>query len=303
MTKDIATATPEELAEEMNLRQIEDFNREAITELLQSWCMNISENIVVARRAKNLKEYPRLNRQIHAAVVVGAAPNLTDKDILALKDFQGDIIITNKNYRRFFDLDVFPDWVCVLDAHPISLNQFTNIDVSIPKESRRPNYLVGTIVHPMTAGLIEGYSRGQRLYMFNPVTDLGGQVRLSKTWQWMNDKDEMEHGGSVGTLAVRLAYELRYQRVALLGFGLCEKGDPTWTIEQAKERDHIYYPDTNEYVSIPKHFKGYLAFLFEQVQEANWCKFYNLSDSPVLRHSPLLTQMTIEQFIGETNGH
>jgi hypothetical protein len=148
----------------------------------------------------------------------------------------------------------------------------------------------------MTLGIIEGICKGTTLYMFNPIVDTGGHVRISQTWRWMNDRDEMDNGGSVGTLAVQLASTLRYKKVGLLGFGLCEKGDPNWTIEQAKERDHIYYPDTNEYVSIPPHFKGYLAYIFMLEQESNWACFVNLSDSPVLRHSPLLRQGTIETF-------
>ena len=61
-TSELGKLSKDELAEELHLRQIEEFNREAWVELLPEWCENVAQNITIARRAKNLSNYPRYLR-------------------------------------------------------------------------------------------------------------------------------------------------------------------------------------------------------------------------------------------------
>lgn len=303
-TKPMSECPIDQLAEEIEIRSIENYNKEASRDLLQNWCINVSENMKEAREATDLSEFIKDNNRYNAsrlkdAIVVGASPDLTDEEIMEIDPNKVDVIITNKNFERFYNLGVFPAWVCLIDAHPISNMQFSflnKFDMGGPpyKLENSIKFLISTTVYPSTLNTIMTHS--DWVYMFNPVTDFGGQVRLSKTWAWMNDRDELQHGGSVGGLAITLATMLNYERIGLLGFGLCEKGSPEWTIEESKSHDHIYYPDTNEYVSIPRHFKAYLAYLMEVVR-TNKSKFYNLSNSPVLRHSPMLGQTDVKEFI------
>jgi hypothetical protein len=134
------------------------------------------------------------------------------------------------------------------------------------------------------------------VYGFNPVDDSAkGPLRISKVWEWMNDKMEFEHGGARGC-AVNLAASLYYQKVGLLGYGLYEKPNPQWTLDEAKEREYIYYPDTDEVCAIPRHFKAYLAHILWTVQSTSWTEWFNLSDTPLFRHSPLLKQSTVDEF-------
>jgi hypothetical protein len=295
----------EQLADEIQIREVENFNKEAAKELLQNWCINVSENMSLARQSMDLSDFLQDDSRYKVSkknvVIVGASPDLTDADILRIDTNVTDVIVTNKNFKRFMDLGIQPSWVCLIDAHPISRLQFDFLE-ELPREPKGApgplpediKFLISTTVYPATLWAIMPHT--ESVYMFNPHTYFGGQARLSQTWAWMNDREELEHGGSVGGLALVLANMIGYDRVGLLGFGLCEKGNPEWTIEEAKKRDHIYYPDTNEYVSIPQHFKAYLAFMMEVVKDSGW-EIINLSDSPVLRHSPLLGQSNINDFM------
>jgi len=297
----------EKLRDDLLEEEVLEYNREAMNTLLQEWCINISENMLMTRQAASLKGYHKLHPR--SAIVVGAAPELTDADILELADYKGDVIITNKNYKRFTDLMVQPDWVCLLDAHPISLMQFSWMRENQCLVLPRTKFLVSSVAHPTTVKIIMEVAGAQNVYMFNPSSDevfvcsecgshIAPIVKNSKIWQWMNDKPEMEHGGSVGCLAVTLAKLLRYRSIGLMGFGLYEKPNPKWTIEQAKEREFIYYPDTDENVALPMNFKSYLTYIaFEAMDSKSWAKWYNLSDSPVLRHSPNFLQSTVKEYV------
>ena len=284
----------EKLRDEILEEECLQYNKEAVLELLQEWCSNISQNIGLTRFSNKISDIP--NAESEHCVVVGAAPELTDEEIIALKKYRGDIIITNKNYERFLKLGVFPDWVCLLDAHPVSLMQFKFLEKSGVPWSEETKFMVASVVHPDTLKLICDVTA--EVYMFNPVSeDTGSAVRISKTWEWMNDAPEFEHGGSVGCLAVSLAKHLRYRVVGLLGFGLYERPNPKWTLEEAKQREFIYYPDTNENVALPLNFKAYITYITFEVKDSSWAKYYNMSNSPVLRHSPHLVQTDVKEFV------
>lgn len=298
----------EKMKDELLEAELKQYNKEAVLELMQEWCMNIGDNIPLMRKARNLGEFH--DRKSDCCIVVGAAPTLTDDEIMSLSHFSGDVIVTNKNFKRFVDLHIVPDWVCLLDAHPISLPQFSWMiepcKIAAPPAPccfpiidvvyERTNFLVASVVYPQTLKVLMEFS--DNVYGFNPYNDDGsGSVCLSKTWEWMNDKKELDHGGSVGCLAISLASLLRYKEVALMGFGLYDEPNPNWTTEESKQREWFYYPDVNRHVGLPRNFRAYLTFILFTVQESGWAKWTNLSESPFLTHSPLFEQVKLAEWL------
>lgn len=288
------------LKEELFKEELAQFNLGAVGELMQEWCVNLSENTHLMRKCRNLSEH-RLygkvaNKMVNdRAIVVAAAPELTDDELRLLEDFDGDIITVNKTYKRLVDLHIPPTWVCLLDAHPISHKQFQWLTTELAGDT---NFFVASIVYPYTLRTIMECT--DRVYGFNPYDDSAqGPIRLSKTWEWMNDRHEFEHGGSVGGLGVSLAAHLGYKEVGLLGFGLYEKPNPKWTLDEAKQREFHYYPEVDQMVAQPSHFKAYLAHIMWFVESTkSTIKWVNLSDSPVFRFHPLFNhQMNIKEFV------
>lgn len=295
----------EKIRDELSNAEITEFNRNAVIELMEEWSMNIGENIPLARQARDLQDFHRENKP-NRVVVCGAAPSLSDEQIVALREFKGHIIVTNKNYQRFCRLGVIPEWVVLLDAHPVSAMQFEFLEKYPWPEEDRGSYLVetkffvSTTVYPQSLKYIMEFAGADHVYMFNPIHDDGTAVRLSKTWSWMNERTEFEHGGSVGNCAINLAKHLSYKHIALLGFDLCENPlevGHNWTIEETQQRDFKYYPDTNEVIAIPTHFKAYMAYIFAEIVDTPWANWYNLGTSPALRHSPYLIQMTVKEYV------
>jgi hypothetical protein len=143
------------------------------------------------------------------------------------------------------------------------------------------------------------------VYGFNPLVYTGGTVSISKTWHWMNYKEEMSHGGNVGTLAFDLAKRVGYKDIGLLGYSLCEvidknRGTPVCDLPT----EFIDYPDMGVTVAFPVHFKGYFAYLYNSVQErGEGVRVFNLTKSPILTHCPVLEQEGLDEFIrGDHDG-
>ena len=285
--------TPEEYTENLI-----DFNQKAVLTLLPGWCSNIADNLEIARQLPNLPEQPF--KRYDKCVVVGGAPELTDMDIIRLKHAKTDIIITNKNLRRFIKLGVYPTYVCLLDANAISQPQFEILyDMEHPELLR---FFASMTCFP---GTLHRMFDKSLVYGFNPEVYLGGLMSLSKTWEWMNDKKEMTHGGNVGCLAFDLAKKVGYKDIGLLGFSFCEV-IPT---EMAKtiRPEELYegwptelleYPDIGMTAALPVHFKAYLMYLLNSVQEVGeGVTVTNLTKSPLLTHSPVLEQKSLEEFL------
>lgn len=275
-----------------------EFNQQAVMTLLPGWCSNIADNLATARLIDNLPDEPYKGHD--RCVVVGGAPELTDDEIVKLKNAKTDIIITNKNLKRFINLGVYPTYVCILDANPISRPQF-----DILGKMKHPDYLrffAAMTCFPRTLDLMTAFST---VYGFNPEVFTGGLVSLSKTWEWMNDKKEFSHGGNVGCLAFDLAKRIGYDMIGLLGFGFCEVV-PKEVVERLTADDvfegwpteFISYEDTGETVALPVHFKAYLMYLLNSVQEVKeGTVVANLTKSPLLTHSPVLEQMSLDVFL------
>jgi hypothetical protein len=285
--------TPEEFTNDLI-----DFNQKAVLTLLPGWCSNIADNLEIAREITNLPDPAYKGHD--SCVVVAGAPELTNEEIVKLKHADVDIIITNKNLERFIGLGVYPTYVCLLDANPISRPQFKILGSM--KHPEKLRFFVAMTSFPGTLKIIFEKSV---VYGFNPEVFTGGLVALSKTWEWMNDKEEMSHGGNVGCLAFDLAKKVGYKRIGLLGFGFCEivpkEIVPTLTPDTVFEgwpTEFIGYEDTGDTVALPIHFKAYLMYLLNSVQEVKeGVMVANLTKSPLLTHSPVLTQMSLDEFL------
>jgi hypothetical protein len=276
-------------------KNLMEFNNIAIFQLLPTWCSNIADNLEIARQIPNLPERPFRNHD--RCVVVAGAPNLTDEEILKLRYAKVDTIITNKNLERFVKLGVYPTYVCLLDANAISKAQFQILyDMEHPEMLR---FFAAMTCYPTT---LERMFDKSLVYGFNPLVYLGGPVSVSKMWEWMNDKQEFSHGGNVGTLAFDLAKRVGYREIGLLGYELCE------VIDKSRGRplvdlptEFIEYPDIGVTVALPVHFKAYLAYLFNSIQEKKeGVTVTNLTTSPVLTHSPVLEQKGLDEFLKGT---
>jgi len=275
-----------------------DFNQKAVLTLLPSWCSNIADNLEIARQLPNLPERPFKGHD--RCVVVGGAPELTDEEILKLRHARVDTIVTNKNLVRFVRLGVLPTYVCLLDANAVSQPQF-----QILNEMENPGRLRFFASMTCYPGTLQRMFEKSTVYGFNPEVYLGGVLPLSKTWEWMNDKKEMSHGGNVGCLAFDLAKRVGYKDIGLLGFSFCEV-IPT-EVAKTIRPEELYegwptelleYPDIGMTAALPVHFKAYLMYLLNSVQEVGaGVTVTNLTKSPLLTHSPVLEQKSLDDFL------
>jgi len=292
------TASVEELRE-----KADKWNMATTKELLPAWCFNVGRNRDRAWNSKNFKDWksdPMRNRR---CIIVASAPGLKDETILELLDYNGDIIVCNKMLERFVKLGVQPAWCILLDSDPISTNQFEFMNGWV--KTWNVKFLVSTIAYPYTVKTIN-QCNPDNFYMFNPQTDTGGEVAISKTWEWLNGCPSLCHGGNVGGLAFQFAKSVGYEEIALLGFGFYEELNPGWTMKEAGEREFFYYPDIDRTVAIPFHFLSYSNYLMSSALE--WKghneerRVINLSESPVMRHSPVFTQEEVGEYVERSKG-
>lgn len=283
------------------LNKEDSWNKMVVKELLPTWCQNIVQNMHAAVLSKSHLDYRPDSKH---CIVVAAGPSLTDEEILSLLEYQGEIIVCNKVLKRFIELGVEPDWCLLLDSNPISFGQFLFLNDFPTKHTK---YLLASISFPGTVRLILSESAGN-VYMFNPQTDTGGDVPLSKLWEWMNDCPVLCHGGNVGSMAFNFAKGLGFEKIALLGYDLYEEPNPNWTMKEAGEREFFYYPDINRTIAVPFHFLTYSQYLLNAAEQwqtkraGGTREAVNISNSPLMRHSPVLTQMEVKEYVEWTQG-
>lgn len=289
-------------------RKLQAYNKEVVQQLMPAWCANLGENAPIARQAKGISDMNTKSMvcvredgmavvRPSSAIVIGAGPSLAKADLELLKQFRGDILVCNKSYKRLVDMNIVPEWVLLLDADAMSVTQFRWMEETPPLVT--PNFFVSTVAYPGTVKLIadKTLERG-KLYMFNPIVR-GGENSMSKAWEWITFKESFEHGGSVGTCAFDLAMFLKYSTIGLLGFDFIEQKNREWTFEESTQREVFWYPDTDEYVHVPLNFLCYAQYMLQKVrayQNENR-RVVNLSDSPMMRHSPVVEQQSLRDFI------
>lgn len=286
-------------SEEEFLKKAIEYNEETTLEMVPKWCNNIAHNMGICREAKDIAKFPTMG-QSKRVVLIGAGWSLKDEDIKELAKAKGcDVIVCNKSFERVVKNGLEPSWVVLLDADAISATQFEFLKNPLSGKVT-PDFLVSSCSYPRTLKIINSYSSSYGgMYIFNPETDLGGQIPLNKTWEWMNYKPTFKHGGNVGGVMVDLAIYLNYQEIALLGFDFCEKPNPKWTMEEALEREYLYYPDQDVFVSQPFNFACYAQYVLGRMRAFSTVegrKGINLADSPIMRHCPYLEQRNIHEF-------
>lgn len=305
-------STIERAQDQLYKAQLSQLNRDAIRELLPEWCSHISQNVQLCKRAYRLDDIPRQSLK-DRCVVVAASPYLTDEEILKLKGFEGDVIVTNKNFQRLYDLGVTPSWVVLLDAHPISAQQFRWLECADRERLRKVRYWVASVIYPKTLEILMGVGN---VYCFNPL-EMGGDivaecpecghgfeamptVRLSETWKWMNGLDEFSHGGNVGTCAFLFAKKLMYKEIGLMGFDLYELPSDSWTMEAVAQREYLFYPGFGT-VAWPTHFKAYFAYLVDAIKDTASEVRY-LGTSPLFLHCPVVVSESADDFVRRGHG-
>lgn len=283
------------LLAELEAADIEAYNYEATKELMQSWCMNVADNLEIARQAPDAKSLlDSGRRKSDDAVVIGAAPNLTWDAVDALKGFKGDIFCCNKSLKKCLANGVVPDYVLLVDSNPISRAQFADLLVDAPA-LRETAFLVSTTVHPLTVKYLKNALKA-RIFMFNPHTENGGQMPISTMWEWMNERQVIETGGSVGTFGFKAAKMSGHERVGLLGFQFYETPAPSWSKERVREYEMLYYPDADAYAAMSRGYKAYLTFIYEEMRGEH-ISIKNLSRGLVLDRCPFMESMTVEDFV------
>jgi len=296
-------------AEDISSRMA-SYNQTVMTELLPKWNANFADNLPITKRAKNLDEAPFLCQKTETedlmvlkrphCIVIGAGPSLKKVDLSKLKNYRGDIIVCNKSYEPLLKAGVIPDWVCLLDADAISVTQFRFLEDGPVND--RTKFFVASIVYPETLRKIAMRSIDWgNLYCFNPTARTDEPTLVNEIWGWMNGKKAFAHGGNVGTAAVNLVMELGYGRIGLLGFDFIEEPRKEWTLKESMEREVWWYPDTNEYVHVPFNFMCYVQWLFMKAEDYQneRREVINLCESPLMRHTPVLKQEGLDEFIAK----
>jgi hypothetical protein len=279
--------------------KVERWNLETTKELLPTWSFNIGMNRDLSWNSRNFHDWETYPEKKSSCIIIASAPDLKDEDLLKLREYTGDIIVCNKQFERVVRLGVRPTWCVLIDANPVSEGQFVFMVGNMQPDVR---FLVSTISEPETVRTIRRNCNPAMFYMFNPHTDYGGEVAISKTWEWLNGCPTLCHGGNVGGLAFQFAKTVGYKKIGLLGFGFFEEPDPKWTMKEAGEREFFYYPDMDRTVAVPFHFLSYFNYLCASIVE--WtgstkdAEAVNISESPLMRHCPVMKQMKVGDYIG-----
>lgn len=287
---------------EREKEEIDAYNQAALDELLQTWSMNIADNLAEARQSPDVREALASDGHRHYsdAVVIGAAPNLRWEDLDALHGFKGQVFCCNKSVKMCLANGVVPDYIMLVDSNPISREQFTDLRIHqepITEETfRNTSFLVSTSVSPYTIKYLKEVVKA-RIFMFNPYTESGGKVPISTTWKWMNEKEVIETGGSVGTFGFKVAKMQGHYRIGLLGFQFYETPDPSWSKERVREYEIFYYPDANAYAAMNRGYKSYLTFINEEIR-GEMLEVANLSRGLVLDRCPFMKSMSVQDFVG-----
>ncbi len=281
------------------LKKFDDWNKDVIKELLPGWCRNVAKNLEISLRSSDFTQEHAKKKH---CIVVASGPSLSDEDILSLKEYTGDIIVCNKTFKRFIDLEVAPDWCVLLDSNAVSEEQFRFLigHIWVPTK-----FLISTTAFPSTVKIIKEHSKGHpnQFYMFNPTVGLDGNMDIATVWKWMNGCSELSHGGNVGTMAFMFARDLGYEVIGLLGYDLYEELNSKWTPEQAKEREYLYFPEINKVIAIPFHFLAYsqclanTALMWHGGDPKSPRKAVNLSESPLMRHINVFKQMKVNEYV------
>lgn len=108
--------------EEQFKAEVLELNLEVMRDLLPEWSRHLASNLEACKRSKSLDDLP-VDRP-DACIVIGAGPSLRDEDLVKLRAFKDDVIVTNKSFERCWELGLKVDWVVLLDAHPVSASQF-----------------------------------------------------------------------------------------------------------------------------------------------------------------------------------
>ncbi|MFA5401464.1 MAG: 6-hydroxymethylpterin diphosphokinase MptE-like protein [Dehalococcoidia bacterium] len=282
-------------------------------ELIPEWSRHIAENLEACKKSLSFEDLPLFRAD--DCIVIGASPSLTDEELLKLKDFKGDIIVTNKSFERCFKRGLRIGWVVLLDAHPISASQFRWMEEFISRDIidfgspvkveyvddsafRNVRFLVSSVAYPGTIKLLK--KAGCKIYFFNPAVSAkeNEPYRVSQMWGWMNNLPEFPHGGNVGTCAFCLARKLLYKRIGILGIDFCEEPGKDWTHEQARGYEYFYYPESKsmKFVAISKVFKSFIAYFIGAVNDCPGAVRY-LGTSPLLKFSPYITSQSLDDFI------
>lgn len=275
----------------------DSWNKMVLKELLPTWCQNIIGNSKIILEFESFK---KVVPKVKHCVLVAAGPSLTDAEIEELSAYDGDVIVCNKVLKRFVGLGIEPDWCLLLDSNQISISQF---EFLLDRPTKETKYLISSIASPRTVSLLVETVRQSNIYLFNPHTDTGGEIALSTVWEWMNGAPVLCHGGNVGCMAFNFAKVLGYEKIALLGYDMYEEPNPNWTMKEAGEREFFYYPDINKTIAIPFHFLTYSQYLLNAIEEWQTKKIggpreaINLGESPLMRHSPVLTQMKVREYV------
>lgn len=276
------------------------YNDEASIELLPVWCRNIADNMDLCIKAKDLAQAPTAENK--KAILIGAgwsAAHITGDEYEEMRKSDVDLIVCNKMWRTVrVKYGTVPEWTVLLDANSISATQFEGME---PTEG---NFFVASCAYPRTMRIISENVGKEQFYVFNPLTDLQGQIPLSAVWQWMNFKAVFRHGGNVGGTMMQLAMYLQYDQIGLLGFDYCVIPKKEWTKDEAWSHEHIYYPDLDKegkypFVSMPFNFMCYSQDMLKEAvkyQAIPGKAVYNLSDTPLLRHSPAVKQGDVHEF-------
>ncbi|MCK9598951.1 MAG: DUF115 domain-containing protein [Sphaerochaeta sp.] len=285
------------------LNKFDDWNRGVIKELLPGWCRNVAKNLEIATTSMDFKQ--GCARTKHC-IVVASGPSLTDDEVMSLKNYSGDIIVCNKVFKRFLDLGVVPDWCLLLDSNAMSEEQFRFLKERTLVQTK---FLISTTAFPATVRAIHDHVKGRpnQFYMFNPTVGIEGDMDVTTVWKWMNGCPELSHGGNVGTMAFMFARDRGYEVIGLLGYDLYEELDPKWTVEQAKEREYLYFPDMDEVVAIPFQFLAYsqclanTALIWHGNDPKGPRKAVNLSESPLMRHINVFQQKKVKEYVEWTD--
>lgn len=286
-------------------KELDQFNKDVASAMLLEWCSNINENSATIPECKNIGELPSVKSKY--ATIIAASPDLDMEDVAKLNVADTDILLVNKIFRRYYEeIGRAPSYVFCLDHRAMSIADFRWLgeleDGPLSQIRRFTKFILSTTVHPQTLVFLK--NRDMDVYLFNPI-DLSksGDYRVSQIWQMMNGMEEMEHGGNVGALALNFA-KWRYSAMALMGFGMYEELEEIKTMEEARERFYLWYPEEQRVLAFPLHFKIYYAYICNVVNDLknNGKVIFNLNKAPHWKHYEAFMQGTVYDWVWFTRG-
>jgi hypothetical protein len=272
-------------------------NAFTIEHSLDTWIDNFRKNLPHLLEGERQHKLPRTDRKV---LVIGAGPSAKSVYYGGLRDKDIFTVCTNKSLEFLIRNGIEPDVVVVLHSTPEIKGTIRTEVVSecLGRTGRLDSiFIIPTTIDPEVFQEINGISRLDKHYWFNPAVPEEHVENINQFMERMTGLPVIDTGGDVGVFALLMALEMTTGPVGIIGLEHCLQLNEKWTNEQALNYRFEYVPEDDMFYAIPPSFQVTLDTLVKLCNSKGKGRVYNLSNFGPVYARKLLPYMTMEDFV------